>query len=285
MYLKPVFIYLFLLVFLPVPAVLASYAAIDVQAAYGSSLADSAADLSFSDVLPASGSALAELGPDDYAAGSATAYSDGRMGVSGFSEGFSVSGGGVSAFSSSVSSADWMVGSYTLAAGTPVRIGLELLIEGTLYSEAAGSVSSAEISLLYDGQERYGGTVSFAYSAGLDVKGAWSYGFYSTGSTSYMAYEYGAVEIDAAVGQIINLALLLQTGIDCAAGAGGGARTDFSNSASYTFTYFFEPDADRSVDAYPVLIPEPACGLLLAAGALRLRKRSQWGGPVSRRKR
>jgi len=282
MYVKPVFIYLFLLIYLSVPSVFASYASIDVQAAYGSSLMDSAVDLSFSDVLPASGSALAGLGPEDYAAGSATAYSDGRMGVSGFSGGFSASGGRVSAFSSSVSSADWLVGSDTLVAGTPVRIGLELMIEGTLYSEAAGSVSSAEISLLCDGQERYGGTVSFAYSAGLDVEGAWSYGFYSTGSTSYMAYEYGAVEIDAAVGQIINLALLLQTGIDCAAGAGGGARTDFSNSASYTFTYFFEPDADRSVDAYPVLIPEPVCGLLLAAGALLLRKRPSSDRPSGR---
>lgn len=241
-----------------------SYASCNVYAVY-ENLSQSRMDTSAVLGQPAQEEVLLGIGLEDYSSSWARATLDGK--VSGRTEGFSAAGKDVFAHSSSVSSADWLVWSDTLAVGTPVRLWLDVLFEGHLYSEQSDAVSRAWVVLQKDGVAIYSGSAEYNGS-GVSAGSQWDGSCFIQDSKTCLLYAPGSLFIDAAVGQRLNLTLHLQTSIECTQTQNGGARTDFSSSGSYQFLGAYSRGMPpRQLDVQVILVPEPLSLVLLLGGA------------------
>jgi hypothetical protein len=268
---KPILSFLMVSVFLFAPSAFASFASANATAQYGSLPVDSETDSTVSPALPAEAHALSEFLPGDYGQSDAKAYLDGR--VESYTSGSGAYGNPVYAQSYATSSAEWLIQSDTLASGTSVRVWLDVLFEGQLYSEGTSFISSAEVLLSLNGDEIYSGSASFA-KPNLTVEGFWNGNVFPNGGDAYDVYAPGTLIFDTAVGEIINLTLYLRTEVDCGPTWETGALADFSNSGSYSFIGGFDLHMPpRQLDVNFILIPEPATLLLLLAGTLLLKKR------------
>lgn len=243
----------------------ASYALCNAYSVYGN-LSNS--DLKTSHLLtsPAQAEVIVGSGLSDYASSWAQATLDGK--VYGLTEGFSTAGTAVYAHSSAVSSADWRVWSNTVPIGTPVRVWIDLLFQGQLYSEQSQAASFASVKLSLNGQSIYTASARY-YSPTVTAYGSWTDSCFPVDAHTYDVYAPGSLFIQTAVGQTINLTLMLQTSIECTQTALGGARTDFSSCGSYTFLGVYSVGTpSKPVDVQLILIPEPASLLLLVCGGL-----------------
>ncbi len=249
--------------------VLASYACADAYAVYGGQT-DSCSTTTISSV-PAVAEASVSTGLEDYAFGWAQATLDGK--VSGCTEGFSAAGKDVYAHSSAVSSADWLVVSDTVPVGTAVRIWVDVLFEGRFYSEQSQAASRASVVFQADGKTIYEGSAYFQYPV-ITAEGQWEGMYQPEQPFLYGLSAPGSLFVQTAVGERINLTLLLQTSIECTQTQQGGAFTDFSSSGSYAFLGVYNLGVPaKELNVQMVLIPEP-CSILLVllgtAAAIRL---------------
>ncbi|MEJ5260836.1 MAG: hypothetical protein WHS88_11680 [Anaerohalosphaeraceae bacterium] len=215
---------------------------------------------------PAVSEALAGFGLSDYTFSWAQATLDGK--VYGLTEGFGTAGVDIYAHSSAVSSTDWLVWSNTVPLGTPVRVWVDLLFEGQLYSEQSRAVSSASVQLSLNGQSIYTGSARYQYPT-ITADDSWAGSCFPGGAYTCDVYAPGSLFLQTAVGQTINLTLMLQTTVECSQITIGGARTDFSTSGSYTFLGVYSVGTpSKPLNVQMILIPEPASLLLLACGGL-----------------
>ena len=280
MNLKPFLIGLIPFVFLFAPGVYASLSSVDVSAQYGVLPVDS--DMAFAGSFPFSAETHALVGskPDDYAQSDAAIAIDAanphpRCQISSLTDGYVTGSSGVSiyAHSQAVSSADWLIDSDTLPIGTPVRVWLEVGFDGQFYSVNGNCTSSAEASILLDGDEIYSGSALFA-NPDRTANGFWTDDLYENGDKAYDLYDLSTLIFDTAIGEIINLNFSVQTEIDCTNIIDAGASVDLTGNGYYSFSlasdFNFPP---KVLDVDFVLIPEPASLLLLAAGLLRLRSK------------
>ncbi len=264
---KPFFLAAVSIFFLFQACLFASYAICNAYSVYGNL---SGSDLKTSNSLtkPAQAEVLVSAGLSDYASSWAQATLDGK--VYGLTEGFGTAGVDISAHSSADSSADWLVWSDTVPLGTPVRLWVDLLFEGRLYSEQRQAVSSASAVLLLNGQSLYSASIRFQNPT-LTADGLWAYSYVSSGPFSYDLYAPGSLFIATSVGQKINLTLTLQTSVECTQITFGGARTDFASSGSYAFLGVYSVGTpSKPLNVQMILIPEPASLLLLACGGCLL---------------
>jgi len=250
----------------------ASYAISNAYSVYGN-LSDSDLKTSNSLTNPAQAEVFVSAGPSDCASSWAQATLDGK--VYGFTEGFNTTGADIVdiyAYSSAVSSADWLVWSDTVPLGTPVRVWVDLLFEGQLYSYHTRAASSASGQISLNGQPIYAGSARYQYPLTAEAEGSWVDSC-SIGITGYncKVYAPGSLFLQTAVGQTINLTLTLQTSVECAQITIGGARTNFSSSGSYTFLGVYSTGTpSKPLNVQMILIPEPTSLLLLACGGCLL---------------
>jgi len=250
------------------PCLFASFASCNSYAVYGN-LSNSDLEISVLPGLPASSDVLSGTGLSDYASSWAQATLDGK--VCGLTEGFSTAGKNVYAASTSVSSADWLVWSNTVPLGTPVRVWVDLLFDGQLYSEQSLAVSFASVQLSMNGQSICTGSARYQYPT-VTADGLWAGAYFAGGDFSYNVYAPASLFIQTAVGQTINLTLTLQTSIECTQTTLGGARTDFSSCSSYTFLGVYSVGTpSKPLNVQLILIPEPASLLLVCGGLLQPR--------------
>lgn len=254
------------------PSAFASVASVEVTAQYGSLPVDSVADSTSSLILPAEAHAFSEFELGGFGQSDAKAYLDGR--VESFSSGLGAYGHPIYAQSQAASSADWLVHSDTLPVGTPVRVWLDVVFEGRLFSMNSELISSTQASLKLDGDEIYSGSASFA-KPDLTAEGNWSGNLTQDGSSAYNLNLPNTLIFDTAVGETINLTLFLRTEIDCGPTWETGASADFSSTGFYTFVGAYDLEIPpHSLNVNFILIPEPFSILLLAAGGLLVRKQN-----------
>jgi hypothetical protein len=256
--------------FLFAPYALASYATVTSYAAYGSVFEDTSADSSITLADPAQADAFAGFGLDDYALSEAGGYLDGR--VYGLAEGLSTAGSPLYASTTAFSSANWLIGSDTLADGTPVQVRLEVTFEGLFYSENSHASSSAQAWVKLDGAEVYAGSASFAKPV-LAKEGVWTYSLSPLGSNSYDLYAPGLLLFNTAVGETINLTLFLRTEIEWTDPSAGYAKTEITGYYNSQSAGTYNPSTGKVIDANLILIPEPWTFVLLAAGGALLGSR------------
>ncbi len=262
---KPVFLYLTTILLVSGGNVFASYASCNTYAVYGA-VSDSTLNTSSMLGLPAEAETLVGAGLEDYASSWTRATLDGK--VSGVTEGFSAAGQDLYAHSSAVSSANWLVRSNTVAAGTPVRLWLDVLFEGQFYSEQPQAISSASVSLQRNGETIYRGSARF-FRTFVTTTYSWDGSCFVENSTTCVLSAPGSLFVHAVVGDVINLTMNLQTAIECTQTALGGARTDFSSSGSYQFLGAFDYGLpSKELDVEMILIPEPAAVVVVFFGGL-----------------
>lgn len=276
---KPVLICLIPYAALFAPNAFASLSTVDVSSQYSTLPIDSDDDSASSLPLSAEAHALAGSKPDNYAQADAAIHFDTaspipRCLISSVTEGFIAGSSLVSVHAQSYafSTADWLVSSDTLPAGTPVWVWLDIRFDGRLYSEGSAFVSSAETSILLNDTEIYAGSASFA-NPDLTADGSWAGNLEQSGDNAYDLLAPATPTFYTAVGETINLTFWLQTEIGCTNAIEGGARADLSGTGYYSFLAAYNLNIPpRPLDVDFVLIPEPASILLLAAGLLRLRR-------------
>ncbi len=198
--------------------------------------------------------------------------------VKAYSGGLGAYFGPINASASGSQTIDWVAGSTTLPAGTPVSVSLAISFTGTL--EATWGESASASAFLSLGQTPlYAAAASGGYDP-VTASGSWAGDFTEIPAVENPDYSWRSwyrhvfllntvdtVHFNAVVGDVFTLTLSLNTDIT-SGGYESGAWADFSHSGSYTVLGVNDPTTGAPLDVQLQIVPEASAGTLLGLGLL-----------------